>query len=418
MQTIAINDIYLPYLNDTARVQIFYGGSASGKSVFLAQRPVIDITNGGRNYLIVRQIGRTIRGSVSQELQKVITASEMNGAFQTNKTDGTITCIATGNQIIFSGLDDVEKLKSITPAKGAITDIWAEEATETSKDSIKQLLKRQRGGDKNTPKRLTLSFNPILQSHWIYKEYFEGIGWADGQREYRDGNRLAILKTTYKDNRYLTPDDVKDLENETDEYYHSVYTLGNWGVLGDVIFTNWRVEDLSGMQDQFTNRRNGLDFGFSSDPAAVIVSHYDTKKKTIYVYKELYETGLTNDILAERIKELAPNDRIVADSAEPKSIQELNNHGVYARGAAKGKDSVNFGIDWLKQQTIIIDKSCINLQNELSQYHWKKDAGGNSLKKPVDKNNHLVDALRYAYEEEMFTTEIEYGESPMMDYRG
>jgi phage terminase large subunit len=257
-----------------------------------------------------------------------------------------------------------------------------------------------------------------MKNHWIYKEYFEGIGWTDEQREYKDGNRLSILKTTYKDNRYLTPDDVKDLENETDEYYHSVYTLGNWGVLGDVIFTNWKVEDLSPITAQFTNRRNGLDFGFSSDPAAVIVSHYDTKKKTIYVYKELYETGLTNDILAERIKELAPNDRIVADSAEPKSIQELNNHGVYARGAAKGKDSVNFGIDWLKQQTIIIDKSCINLQNELSQYHWKKDAGGNSLKKPVDKNNHLVDALRYAYEEEMFTTEIEYSESPMMDYRG
>jgi len=406
MQTIAINDIYLPYLNDTARVQIFYGGSASGKSVFLAQRPVIDITNGGRNYLIVRQIGRTIRGSVSQELQKVITASEMNGAFQTNKTDGTITCIATGNQIIFSGLDDVEKLKSITPAKGAITDIWVEEATETSKDSIKQLLKRQRGGDKNTPKRLTLSFNPILQSHWIYKEYFEGIGWADGQREYRDGNRLAILKTTYKDNRYLTPDDVKDLENETDEYYHSVYTLGNWGVLGDVIFTNWRVEDLSAMQDQFTNRRNGLDFGFSSDPAALVCCHYDTKHKTIYVYKELYETGLTNDILAARVTEMLGTDRVTCDSAEPKSIQELKNNKVYANGAAKGKDSVNFGIDWLKQQTIIVDRSCINMQNELSQYHWKKDAGGNSLKIPVDKNNHFVDALRYALEDEMARYDI------------
>ena len=95
------------------------------------------------------------------------------------------------------------------------------------------------------------------------------------------------------------------------------------------------------------------------------------------------------------------DERIVADSSEPKSIAELNNHAVYAAGAVKGKDSVNFGIDWLKQQTIIVDKSCINMQNELSQYHWKKDAGGNSLKIPVDKNNHLIDALRYAYEEEM-----------------
>ena len=155
------------------------------------------------------------------------------------------------------------------------------------------------------------------------------------------------------------------------------------------------------MQDQFTNRRHGLDFGFSSDPAAVGVSHYDKTRKTIYFYKELYETGLTNDILAERVREMITNERIIADSSEPKSIAELNNHSVYAAGAVKGKDSVNFGIDWLKQQTIIVDKSCINMQNELSQYHWKKDAGGNSLKIPVDKNNHLIDALRYAYEGDM-----------------
>ena len=404
MQTIAVNDVYLPYMDCKARVQIFFGGSASGKSVFLAQRPIIDIARGGRNYLIVRQIGRTIRGSVSMELQKVITNSGLSAAFSINKTDGTITNIQTGNQIIFSGLDDVEKLKSITPAKGAITDIWVEEATETDRASVKQLLKRQRGGDKNTPKRLTLSFNPILQTHWIYQDYFAGIGWADGQTQYRDGDKLSILKTTYKDNRYLTPDDIKDLESETDEYFYKVYTLGEWGVLGDVIFKNWRVEDLSEMGDQWTNRRAGLDFGFSSDPAAVIAAHYDSTRKTVYIYRELYETGLTNDILAERVRDMVQDDRIICDSAEPKSIQELRNHGVNSVGAMKGKDSVKFGIDWLKQQTIIVDKSCVNLQNELSQYHWKKDAGGNSLPVPVDKNNHLIDALRYALEDDMQDT--------------
>ena len=404
MQTIAVNDVYLPYMDCKARVQIFFGGSASGKSVFLAQRPIIDIARGGRNYLIVRQIGRTIRGSVSMELQKVITNSGLSAAFNINKTDGTITNIQTGNQIIFSGLDDVEKLKSITPAKGAITDIWVEEATETDRASVKQLLKRQRGGDKNTPKRLTLSFNPILQTHWIYQDYFASIGWADGQTQYRDGDKLSILKTTYKDNRYLTPDDIKDLESETDEYFYKVYTLGEWGVLGDVIFKNWRVEDLSSMGDQWTNRRAGLDFGFSSDPAAVIAAHYDSTRKVVYVYRELYETGLTNDILAERVRDMVQDDRIICDSAEPKSIQELRNHGVNSVGAMKGKDSVKFGIDWLKQQTIIVDKSCVNLQNELSQYHWKKDAGGNSMPVPVDKNNHLIDALRYALEDDMQDT--------------
>ena len=402
-----MNEAYLPQLKNMARVQILYGGSSSGKSKFKAQQAVIDTMDdartGGRNWLVCRQVGRTIRGSVAQEINRIITEWGLQQFFSVNKTDGTITCV-NGYQIIFSGLDDVEKLKSITPAKGAITDVWVEEATETAQDSIKQLLKRQRGGNPKTPKRLHMTFNPILQQHWIYQTYFNGLGWAETQTKYKTPE-LSILKTTYQDNKFLTADDRKGLEQETDSYYYQVYTLGNWGVLGDVIFTNWKVEDLSQMIDQFTNRRNGLDFGFSSDPAAVGVSHYDKMRKTIYFYKELYETGLTNDVLAERIKEMIGDERIICDSAEPKSIQELNNHGVSAVGAKKGKDSVNFGIDWLKQQTIVVDKTCINLINELQQYHWKKDAGGNSLKIPVDKNNHLIDGgLRYAYEDDMVET--------------
>lgn len=393
------NPVYLPQLKNMSRIQIVYGGSSSGKSAFKAQQVVIDVMKGGRNYLVCRQVGRTLRGSVVQEISKVIRSWDLSALFDINKTDGTITC-TNGYQVLFAGLDDVEKLKSITPAKGVITDVWIEEATEVSQDSLKQLIKRQRGGSDKTPKRIHMTFNPILKNHWIYNEYFSGIGWAETQTEYVMPE-LSILKTIYKDNKFLTVDDVRDLESETDEYYHSVYTLGNWGILGDVIFKNWRVEDLSGMEAQFTNRRNGLDFGFSSDPAAAGVSHYDKMRKTIYFYKELYETGLTNDVLAERIKEMIGSDRIVCDSAEPKSIRDLQNKGVAATPAKKGKDSVNFGIDWLKQQTIIVDKSCINMQNELSQYHWKKDAGGYSLKIPVDKNNHLIDELRYAYENDM-----------------
>ena len=278
-----------------------------------------------------------------------------------------------------------------------------EEATECKRDSVKQLMKRQRGGDDNTAKRLVLSFNPILQSHWIYEDYFKTIGWRNDQKEYR-GDGLSILKTTYKDNRFLTPDDIRDLENETDTYYREVYTLGNWGVLGNVIFTNWRVEDLSDMRSQFTEHRVGLDFGFSSDPAAVAVTHYDRMRKTIYIYDELYETGLTNDMLADEIKKLAPGLPITCDSAEPKSIAELAKYGVYANSANKGKDSVIHGIQWLQQQTIIIDERCINARNEFQSYKWKEDKYGVSMPVPLDKNNHLIDALRYAYEGDMGET--------------
>ena len=237
------NSAYLPHLRDYSRTQIYYGGSASGKSVFLAQRTVCDVMAGGRNYLICRQVGRTIRGSVFTEVCRVISDWGVGRLFAINKTDMLITC-SNGYQIIFAGLDDTEKLKSLTPAKGAITDVWVEEATECERNSVKQLYKRQRGGSQETPKRLTMSFNPILQSHWIYTDYFSHINWTDSQTEYKSDD-LTILKTIYKDNRFLTSDDVRDLENESDKYYYAVYTLGQWGVLGNVIFANWSIEDLS-----------------------------------------------------------------------------------------------------------------------------------------------------------------------------
>lgn len=193
-----MNEVYLPQLKNMARVQILYGGSSSGKSKFKAQQVILDVLDdirtGGRNWLICRQVGRTIRGSVAQEVNHVITEWGLSEFFDINKTDGTITA-ANGYQVIFSGLDDVEKLKSITPAQGAITDVWIEEATETAQDSIKQLLKRQRGGNPKTPKRLHMTFNPILQLHWIYQTYFKTLGWADDQVKYKDTS-LSILNKT------------------------------------------------------------------------------------------------------------------------------------------------------------------------------------------------------------------------------
>jgi len=400
IETGVYNDVYYPHLDNMARTQIIYGGSSSGKSVFaVGQRPIYDILRGGRNYLICRQVARTIRNSVFNEVLKVISDWGVGALFSVNKSDMVITCV-NGYQILFGGLDDIEKVKSITPAKGAITDIVVEEATETDRNTVKQLYKRQRGGDERYPKRLVLLFNPVLQNHWIYNEYFSGIGWADTQTEYR-GDELSILKTWYIHNRFLTPADVRDLEGETDSYFRAVYTLGNWGVLGNVIFTNWAVQDLSGMRAQFTNRRNGLDFGFSSDPAALHRSHYDRARKTIYIFDELYEKGLTNDLLAIELKRLCGDDYIICDSAEPKSIAELVQHGVRALGAAKGKDSVIYGVQWLQQQKVIIDPSCVNTINEFRQYKWREDKNGVAMRVPVDRNNHLIDAGRYAYEGDM-----------------
>ena len=409
-----MNEAYIPYLEDMTPLQILFGGASSGKSVFLSQRCVFDILKGGRNYLVCRQVGRTIRGSVAQEIQKVIKDWGVGSLFDINKTDNTITC-TNGYQIVFAGLDDVEKLKSITPAKGVFTDTWVEEATETDEASIGQLQIRQRGGDENVNKRMILSFNPILQSHWIYTQKFANIAWADDQKLYHDED-ILILKTTYKDNRFLTSQDIKRLESEKDEYRYKVYTLGNWGVLGEVIFTNWRVEDLSDRLDQFTNHRNGLDFGFSSDPAAIAVMHLDMMRKELYIFDEFYERGLTNQLLAGEVINLIGDELITCDSSEPKSIQELREKGVNAIGAKKGKDSVNYGVQWLQGLTIIIDAKCVNSKREFSTYHWKKDRDGNALRVPVDKDNHLIDAVRYGTEDDASVRSAKIIDDPFAGY--
>jgi len=400
IHTEVFNRAYLPYLQDVTPFQIYFGGSSSGKSVFLAQRAVFDLLQGGRNYLVCRQVGKSVRGSVAQEIWKVIKSWGLEKYFRRNKTDGTITCIKNGYQAVFTGLDDVEKLKSITPEKGEFTDTWVEEATETEIDSLRQLEKRQRGGSELTKKRIVLSFNPILQTHWIYTEYFSKIAWGDDTKVYRDDN-ILVLHTTYLDNKFLTTQDRERLQNEKDPYYYAVYTLGKWGILGDVIFINVHVKDLDGMRDQFTNTRYGLDFGFAADPAAMPLMHYDAKKKEIYIWDELYEHGLTNDLLAEMVKGKIAKAPVVCDSAEPKSIAELQNYGVTASPAKKGKDSVNFGVQWLQQQTIYIDTNCVNAKREFTTYHWKKDKNGNSIKIPAGGDDHLIDASRYGLEMDM-----------------
>lgn len=390
-----LNAVYLPHLRNAHRYQLYFGGSSSGKSVFLATRTVLDCMQ-GRNILVLRNVARTLRGSCWNEIYKAITRMGLTAYFAISKSDMTITCTQNNTQILFAGLDDVEKIKSITPQSGPLTDIWIEEATETAYEDYKQLDKRLRGASRHT-KRLTLSFNPVYKTHWIYREFF-GI-WDDA-KNYVESDTVSILKTTYKDNRFLTDDDRAALENEKDPYFREVYTLGNWGVLGDVIFRNWHTEDLQPIAAAHPLRYYGLDFGFSSDPCGAVDVALDKKKKKIYVFAELYERGLINTMLADRLKNFCGHRPITCDSADPKSITEIRNLGINAIAAKKGADSVVHGIQWLQGYELVVDQRCHNMRNELALYQWRKDKDGNSLAVPEDKNNHLIDALRYALESE------------------
>lgn len=400
-QKLYVNDVYLPYLNAPQRTQIFYGGSSSGKSFFLAQRVIMDVVN-GRNYLVVRNVGSTLRNSVFNQLKKTILAFGLESFFHISG-NMAITYKPNGRQILFSGLDDVEKLKSITPEVGILTDVWIEEATEVPYEAYKQLTKRLRGvtGDKELDKltkRVTFSFNPVMKTHWIYNEFFDV--WDDSKRLY-EGEDLLILKTTYKDNNFLTKDDIRALESEKDPYFYDVYTLGNWGILGKVIFKNWRAEDLTQLIPTFDNIYNGLDFGFAEDPNALVRCHLDRKRKKIYVFEEMVRSGMFDDELAEELKRRIGAQYVTCDTAEQKAIADLCRRGVRAKSAVKGADSVTYGIRFLQGYEIIVDIRCQNLKNELQVYHWKEDKYGNTLPIPVDKDNHTIDALRYALEDVM-----------------
>ena len=218
------NDVYLPYLDNTDRYLVFYGGGSSGKSYYIAQRYIYKLIHPTRcNLLVVRQTGDTNRKSTFPLLKQVISHWNLAQHFKVNESDMRIKCLLTGNEVAFAGLDDVEKIKSITFENGELTDIWVEEATETQEADINQLKVRLRGG--KTKKQIVLSFNPINIQHWI-KGHFIDSGLA------------TVCFSTYKDNKFLTDDDRKALEElkHIDEYTYNVYCLGQWGILGKTVF--------------------------------------------------------------------------------------------------------------------------------------------------------------------------------------
>ena len=218
------NDIYLPYLENEDRYLVFYGGGSSGKSYFLGERYIYKMLKPTRcNLLIVRQTADTNRRSTFPLMKQVISNWNLGEHFKVNESDMRIVCKLTGNEIAFAGLDDVEKIKSITFANGELTDIWVEEATETQEADINQLKVRLRGG--KSKKQMALSFNPINIQHWIKKHFI-------------DSGLATVCFSTYKDNKFLTDDDRKALEDlkVIDEYTYEVYCLGKWGILGKTVF--------------------------------------------------------------------------------------------------------------------------------------------------------------------------------------
>ena len=278
---------------------------------------------------MIRKVARTLKDSCFQMAIDTLSKFQLLSSCKINNSTFTID-IPNGSTFLFKGLDDSEKIKSIT----SITDIVIEEATEITQDEFTQLDLRLRARKPNL--QIYLMFNPVSKVNWCYKYWFEK----------GTPPKTKIIKTTYKDNRFLPPDYIASLERmkETNFTYWNIYANGEFCSLDKLIYTNWRQYDE--VPPQNLPILIGLDFGYINDASALIVSRIDEENKKIYIYDEHYKRGLLNDAIANIIKYKGyAKELIIADSAEKKSIEEIRREGVpRIRAAVKGQGSILQGI--------------------------------------------------------------------------
>lgn len=386
------------------RYRVVKGSRASKKSKTAALWYIANMMKyPDANTLVVRKTANSLRGSCFAELIWAIHRLQVGEYWKISESALELTYKPTGQKIYFRGLDDPFKVTSITVAKGTLCWLWIEEAYEILHEKDFNTLDESIRGE--VPgglfKQVTITFNPWNEMHWLKSRFFDTV----------DSNILA-LTTNYKCNEWLDASDLQlfeDMKTNRPKRY-KVAGLGEWGITDGVIFDNWKVEDLSSKTNDFTNVYNGLDFGFSSDPNAYIRFHVDQAQKKIYIIDEFYKTAMQNEELALELgARMRQGEFITCDNADPKSIADLCRRGVHAIASVKGPDSVNFGIQFLQGYDIIIDTRCGWFKKEISNYRWLKDKFGNTLKKPVDKNNHLLDALRYGSEPLQFQTKLTTG---------
>ena len=390
IHTNIFNPVYLPYLEDySTRFLVFYGGAGSGKSHFIAQRLVYKALKDTRKILVLRKVNRTTKASTFQLLLDTLNQFGIINYCVINRTDFSIT-LPNGSQFLCMGLDDPEKIKSIT----GLTDAWLEEATEFSLDDFSQVNLRVRD-PKAENQEIILSLNPVSKANWCYLHFFAENPELDEFRK-----TVRIVHTTYKDNPHLPEAYVQALlmMKATNEVYYKIYALGEFGSLDKLIYNNWQKMDFD--PDMIKGQLLcGLDFGYTNDPTAFTASILVENERRIYIFKEWGGTGYLNDAIADQIKEMGFAKSIIcADSAEQKSIDEIKRLGISRiKPCVKGKGSVLQGIQKLQQYELIVHPSCENVIEELENYAWKKDKQTNEyINEPAEGFDHYMDSLRYS----------------------
>lgn len=381
----------------------FKGGRGSTKSSFIGTEIPLNMMKDAEkgiysNAVIFRRVKDVLRSSVFEQILWSIEKLGVTSKWKISYSPLKLTYIPTGQEILFRGADNPKKVKSIKVSKGYIKYIWFEEVDEFENyDKIRNINQSlMRGGPKFF---VFYSFNPPeSQRNWAnMKVLDERTDKYVHHSDYR-----SVPKDWLGEQFIIEAEHLKKV-NIT-KYEHDY--LGAVTGTGGEVFLNVTIRKITDEEiSNFDRIKRGLDWGYAQDPFAYIVMHYDKTRKRLYIFKEIYQTRLSNSKAAEKIKQLDPNSKtIIADSAEPKSIKDLKDLGLKVRGAKKGPDSVDYGIKFLSEEIeeIIIDSDrCPNAAREFLGYETEKDKDGNFKGEYPDKNNHTIDAARYAMEDEI-----------------
>lgn len=399
MKTVKLSNIIAPHFWELHRDirrhgHTYYwleGGRGSTKSSDISiEIPPLMIKNPECHAVVLRKVGNTIKNSVYPQMQWGIDALGLTDKFRFKTSPHEITYKKTGQKILFFGVDDPQKIKSIKLPFGYVGICWIEELDQFSgMEEIRNLNQSLlRGGPIFWE---FCSFNPPKsQNNWVNEEKL----FDDPDRLVHHSTYLGVPRK-WLGERFF--EDAEKLKIKNEMAYRHEY-LGEVTGTGGAVFEN--VEDMAMSNElvgNFDRLYYGLDFGFAVDPLAYVAMYYDAKREDLYIFDEIYQQKLTNSQAAGRIAQRTGDRLIIADSAEPKSIKEMKDYGLHITGARKGPDSVEHGIKWLQDRAhIYIDKRrCPNTFREFISYEYERNRERQFISAYPDKNNHAIDAVRY-----------------------
>jgi PBSX family phage terminase large subunit len=377
---------------------VLAGGRGSTKSSYVSlEIPLLLMQNPECHAVVLRKVANTLRNSVYTQMEWALDALHISDKWKMTISPMEMIRKATGQKILFFGVDDKAKIKSIKLPFGYVGVVWYEELDQfAGMEEIRNLNQSlMRGGSKFW---CFSSYNPPKSANnWVNEEML-----LDEQDRLVHRSDYLSVNPDWLGPQFIYEADKLKAKNET-AYRHEY--LGEITGTGGAVFENVIEKRITDEEiQQFDHRKYGLDFGFAVDPLAFTAMHYDSKREILYIFDEIYQPKLTNRQAAVKIKKKITETALIrADSAEPKSIKELNELGLRVMAAKKGPDSVEFGVRWLQGlSAIVIDKKrCPNTYKEFVTYEYETTRDGQYISAYPDKNNHAIDAVRYGCEDLM-----------------